>query len=432
MLFEDILNIIRNPNQSAKVVFRAIVSGLEYVHNSALDNRTILNELHGMFSYITDRTEIDNSSTEVVGARGGEADLNARITAIEGSVAEIFDHIESNQPVIVKETRTESIAFGRTVESDDTLLPSESYIKTDGVEGVITIEILVEYIDGKKIREISRTVKSRVEPVNEVYVQGTKAAIANRPIRYIRFVGRLAGKQEGRWVELEVYAGTTKLTNANTVTMVQNGKTLENGTDPLYDGVKQYWSSIVKSPNPYVQVDLGSARQDLSKATMVLHPGSSYELINIEVSSDNKTFYRVYNRTNVNNATVGQEISIDMNTLYRMDPLAITQDTTAVNSDQSAVEVPVGGTINVRPAITTIYTDAGSASVRVGGKGYGGSSTKLTVGYIAYATNTSINTPGSYRVNANTWVQVGGAKPVGTFVTIYGVDGIGWFRADDL
>lgn len=432
--FKELLDIIGQPSNRALTVFQSISKALEIVYNRQNTNDLQMNELRGMFEYITNRTETDKSSTEVVGARGGKANLNARLVNIENNIDEIFSFVESNQPVYVKETRTEKVAFGRTTQNDDTLLPSQSYIKTPGVEGTVTLEVTIEYIGGVAQREVSRLVKSRVDPVNEVYVQGTKAAIANRPIRYIRFVTRLSGKQEGRWVEIEAFAGATKLTNANTVVLIPSGKFAENGTSLLFDGSKQYWSTIIAAPNPYVQIDLGSARTDITRAVLTLHPGSNYGLINIEVSSDNKTFYRVYSKTNHGVATLGQEITVDMNTLYRTDPISTFTDTTAVLP--GAADVPIGGLINVKKGVTRIYPNAGVAAIKSGGLTYGGNASSLTVVYKAYVTNIRPTTGSPQAINSTTWYVVSSsnsmAKPAGTFLIIYSDASAGWFREDDL
>lgn len=433
MDFQDIIEIIRNPNLRAKIVFDAIHDGLEYLITRLDSVDQSVNELRGMYSYLNDSEIIDNSSIEVVGARGGHSNLNDRIISMEEELEELYQLFDAIKPVIITETKVERLPFGRTTENNSDLLPSQSYIRVPGVEGSVTIQTQNEYINGKFNKEISRTVISRVEPVDEIYVQGTKASIANRPIRYIRFVARLLGKQEGRWIEVEIFAGNTKLTNPNTVTMIQSGKFAENGLSPLYDGAKQYWATIINAPNPYIQVDLGSARHDITKASMTLHPGSSYELINIEVSSDNKTFYRVHT-TSVNNATLGQEISIDMNTLYRTDPISAFQDTTAVLPGAS--DVPIGGIINVKKGVTRIYPNAGVAAIKSGGLTYGGTATSLVVTRKAYVTNKR-PTSGSFEtINSTTWYIVSStnsvAKPAGTYLTIYSDGSAGWFREDDL
>lgn len=433
-MFEEIINIIRNVELQAVTVFKAIADGLELLYERVDNNETILNEMKGVYSSLALSDSVDNSSSEVVAARGGKEDLNARLVELESELATL---LANNTPVLVKETVTERVPFGRTTEADPTLLPSQSYVKTAGVEGVTVVEITYETIRGVKQREVSRVVKSQTSPKNEVYVVGTKSTAANRPIRYIRFVSRLTGKQEGKWVEAEIFAGVNKLTNSSTKTMIQSGKTIENGAALLYDGVKEYWAAIIKAPNPYIQIDLGSERKDLTKASITLHPGSSYELVNIEVSSDNRTFYRVYSATNIGTAKLGQEVSIDVSVLYREDPLSTFTDTTAVTlasgSNSTVTDVPIGGTFSVRPNVSKIYNDAGVAAVKLNAKTYSGSSTSLKVVYKGYATNIRPSSGNILTVNSNTWVLLGSnTRPAGTYMVLYS-DGVsGWFREDQL
>lgn len=433
-MFEEIVNIIRNVNLQAVTVFQAIADGLELLYARVENNDTILNEMKGIYSSLALSDSVDNSSSEVVAARGDKENLDARLTELE---SEITTLLANNTPVLVKETVTERIPFGRTTEVNPDLLPSQSYVETAGVEGVTVVEITYETIRGVKQREVSRVIKSQTSPQNEIYVVGTKSAASNRPIRYIRFVSRINGKQEGKWVEAEIFAGVNKLTNSGTRTMIQSGKIIENGTALLYDGIKQYWAATIKASNPYIQIDLGSERKDLTKASIVLHPGSSYEFVNIEVSSDNRTFHRVHSATNIGTATLGQEVSIDASVLYRGDPLSTFTDTTAVTlvsgSNSAVTDVPIGGMFSVRPNVSKIYNDAGVAAVKLNTKIYSGSSTSLKVVHKGYVTNIRPSSGNILTVNANTWVLLGSnTRPAGTHAVLYS-DGVsGWFREDQL
>lgn len=361
MDFKALLNIIKQTGLEAKVVFQAIYDALEYVYNITIGNESMLEDLRDRYNYLYNTSEIDNSSSEVVGARGGRADLNTRLNEMETELQDIYDFIESQAPVIVTETKTEPIPFGRTIVTDPNLTPDQSKITTAGKLGTLTLSVRNEYINGVFQREISRTVTNRVEPVNEIYTQGTKATVANRPVRYIRYTSRVGGTSTGRWVELEVHNANGKITNSNTVVMVQKGKRMENGKAPLFDGAKQYWSTIISgTTSPYVQIDLGTARQDLTKISQTLYPGVNYDVLTIDVSSDNKTWHRVYSTT-ANNTTLGQEVSIAADVIYRVNPITTFTDT---NAALPSVELSIGQMYTIVASSIPLYYDSYRAEAR--------------------------------------------------------------------
>lgn len=352
MNFQDMLQLILSTGIPASTVLQAIHDSLEYVNvNSGMNSKSI-RELESLLTLVQESFNGDESSPEVVLARSGKANLKARLDDLESRILTIDAEIELQKPTRVVKNRTQVIPFDKLVEYNTTLTPAQTYIRQQGVNGSSVITYEEEFVNGVSTGRIfNEAVTSTTAPISQITVQGTM--IVNKiPIRYVRFSNKRAGMAEGRFVELEVFAGATNIAKNVPVT-IPNGAT-QTDKAALFDGAKQYWSSNVSHANPYVQIDLGSARTDITRIEYYLYPLVNYDSVQVDVSQDGKTWRRIVNLTNHYVGAVGESLSLDVTKVYGT-PLSTFIDT------GSGQNVAIGGTYTIISPSIRLYWDSDRA-----------------------------------------------------------------------
>lgn len=425
MKFEDALTIILSTGVHASAVLEAIHSGLTHVSKSADENTNAHKELESLMLLIEENISSDDeSSPEVVLARNGHTNLKARLDNFETRLSHIDAEIELQKPRRELKTRQEIVPFKRVIEYDDKKLPSESGVTRAGVDGAVTIQFEEEFINDVSTGRIfnEKAIKT-IDPVDEIYVQGTLVINAT-PIRYIRFGNKRQGVKEGRFVELEVFVKTSNIAKSTTPVSIPKGAS-QTDKNAMFDGAKGYVTNTVTGDNPYVQLDFGSARTDITSLKYYLYPLLTYDHVFVDVSSDGRNWKRMVRLTNHHVEATGDSVDVGMATLYGT-PVSTYTDP-VVNQD-----VGIGGRITLNnPSRTPIYWDSGLASLKRSSGYYIGGQKSLTVANVAYVVNKRPTGGNFFTANHNTWV-VFSPKPAGNYKTLYGVHNVGWFRADEL
>lgn len=425
MGFNEDLDLILSTGLDASVVLKAIHSGLLHVAQLSDENTNAHKELEALMLLIEENISSDDeSSPEVLLARDGHTNLKARLDNFETRLSHIDAAIELQKPRRELKTRQEIVPFKRVIEYDNKKLPSESGVTRAGVDGVVTIQFEEEFIkDVSTGRIFNEKAINTVNPVYEIYVQGTLVINAT-PIRYIRFGNKRQGVKEGRFVELEVFAKTSNIAKSTTPVSVPKGAS-QTDKGAMFDGAKAYVANTVTADNPYVQLDFGSARTDITSLKYYLHPLLTYDHVFVDVSSDGRNWKRMVRLTNHHVEATGDSVDVGMATLYGT-PVSTYTDP-VVNQD-----IGIGGRITLNnPSRTPIYWDSGLAALKRSSGYYIGGQKSLTVANVVYVVNKRPTGGNFFTANHNTW-GVFSPKPAGNYTTLYGVHNVGWFRADEL
>lgn len=389
MSFEENLELILSQGLPTKVVLQAIHDGLLYLGESAGDNNMRVEELRQLMLLIReDAMEVEPSGAEVTEASVGYTSLKARIDDLFNKLALIDAKIESVQPVMVSRSKTEIIPIVTNYEYNNTLAPSQSYVKQAGKAGVTTVSWDEEQVSGVPTgRVFNETVVITTAMIPKIEVKGTKV-IATKPIRYVRVRSKRAGANVANLNEIEVYVQNTNIARNATV----SGSHAVSNPAYAIDGARNLLTTSVTGVNPYVQVDLKAGYHTLTRIFVLLAQTVKYDYVQVHTSTDGNTWYHIMEATNYKENGNGIDLPID-----------IVYGSLATYVDR-AVDIPIGGNYTIVKSPIRLYYSSDRAFAR-----------NISQGNPAYTGR------GTHKVLN---------KRTANGVIVYGL-GVGWVRSDE-